>query len=158
MFPNQKTVIVDNPKVNVKSGRQYILIYTKDVENAAKNLNGTAFKVYMYFVGLSDGFQCEYSPKHIQKAYGVSEDSARDALKELRSKGFLTQQNEKTYIFHRNPSDEIVMKIERRRFVGESGAVKNLTLSEVRQLVKKKHGSEEDVMQIWNTAPRIEAV
>lgn len=154
MFPNQKTVVIDNDRVNTKSGRQYMMIYTSDVQNAALKLNGTAFKVYMYFAGLSDGFRCEYSPKHIQKAYGVSEDSARDAIKELTKNGFLIKQDEGTYIFRRNP-DEVILQPERRIFVGASGKTKELTIGQVRYYMKKQNKkiSEEEIQQTWQTAP-----
>ena len=151
MYPNQRTVIISDNYVNMTGGRQYLVAYVSDIEKAAKELNGTAFKVYMYFCGLSSGFQCEYSPKHIQKAYGVSEDSARDAIKELREHGFLTQHTDNTYIFHRNPHEEIDVVIERRWFTGKSGKKKALTKKQVYNYLRKKCTSQE-ITQLWNNA------
>lgn len=151
MFKNQRTVRIGNSRIDMKSGRQFVAVYVSDIEKAAKELNGTAFKVYMYFCGMSEGFECEYSPKHIQKAYGVSEDSARDAIKELRTHGFLTKESDNVYVFHRNIHEELSVYTERRLFRGESGNVKPLTKKQLYNYLKKKT-SKEDIARIWEAA------
>ena len=56
---------------------------------ASRNLSNSAFKLFMYFVMNSHGFQRALSPKHVQETMGLSKKSFYNARQELIKEGFL---------------------------------------------------------------------
>ena len=113
-YANQRTCeIIKTPCDNNKP---FLMINRDTLEDACKNLPNGAFKVYIYFVSNKPGFKMGISPQDIAEKCGISEDTARTAIKTLISKGYLVQSGAKNnYKF----SDRLPDKEERRKMVIE---------------------------------------
>lgn len=92
-FPNQRQVIIKREKVtDVRgNGRAYLNAYVDNIFQAAQDLSGTAFKVYIYLLANKNFYKLEYSPSHIHKILGISIESGRKALNELIEKKYILE-------------------------------------------------------------------
>ena len=101
--PNSKIITIQKTNVmEEREGEKVYLIACEDIiEAAARNLSNTAFKLYMYLLSKPNGCSFPFSPKDVSEKYGCSVDSAREALKVLETKGYITlEKDTKTnYIF-----------------------------------------------------------
>ena len=99
---NQNTLIInrDEVKKGTGKGRTYITSYQDNILEAMKELDGTAFKVYMLLLFNKSGFRLDYSPQYVANQTGISRDSARAAIRKLETSGFLDWKDESTYDFY----------------------------------------------------------
>lgn len=101
--PNSKIITIQKTDVvEERDGDKVYLIAHKDIiEAAASDLSNTAFKLYMYLLSKPNGCSFPFSPKDVSERYGCSVDSAREALKVLETKGYISlKKDTKTnYIF-----------------------------------------------------------
>ena len=106
--PNSKIITIQKTNVmEEKEGEKVYLIACEGIiESAARNLSNTAFKLYMYLLSKPNGCSFPFSPKNVSERYGCSVDSAREALKVLETKGYITlEKDTKTnYIFKERAS------------------------------------------------------
>lgn len=63
------------------------------IKNAMNTLNGNAFKLWMYLFSWEGKGKYEFSPANLAKELKMSDEGARNARKELISKGFLVETN-----------------------------------------------------------------
>lgn len=78
-------------KKREKNGEQDVRIsdlFKKDVMDAMKELNGNAFKLYMYLASNADDYKGGLSKQAIMNATGISEKGYRNSLEELKEKGY----------------------------------------------------------------------
>ena len=70
--------------------------------HASQQLNGNAFKIWMYILRWKNQGYFYFSPAAITAAMGIPKQSISDAKKELIQKGFIIQdnENENKYYFH----------------------------------------------------------
>ena len=73
-------------------------IYIKD---AANNLNGAAFKLFIYFSSLMSE-EIIFSPSNYAQEFGGGITSARRAFGELIEAGYLVEQEDNRFIFIRD--------------------------------------------------------
>lgn len=101
--PNQRTIVIDKTDVPKGSGttRPFLVAYNDIIENAAKLLNGNAFKLFIYLLSNMKGFNFGFSPKDVAERFGISADTVRNAFTTLVNNGFLTLANGSStkYIF-----------------------------------------------------------
>ena len=104
-FPNQKKVITQKQTPSKASGKQYLAVYTETLQNAAKDLTFSAFKVYLWFLSNRNDYEDVFSPALISEAWGGDRDTLRDSFKVLVDKGYLTlkEGTKATYIFTDKP-------------------------------------------------------
>ena len=156
---NQKKIEIVKEIVDKGTGknRPYMIAYTDTIELAAKELNNTQFKVYIYLLTNQDGYYFGLSPQDIANRYGASIDAVRDAIKGLIDKGYLVQEknSEWNYKFYDRldkkpiplPSN-VSIKEKVKTFIDEdTGEEIKLTF---KQLLEECDGDEELANKTWN--------
>ena len=88
---NQKTVKVKKELCNKEN--IYTTINLNALNNAAKELDGDAFKMWIYFSKNQNGYEFELSSKHAEEAFSFSKRRYDNAIKELIKCGFLVDAN-----------------------------------------------------------------
>lgn len=71
------------------------------IKEASKNLNGAAFKLYIYFSSFSNETEIIFSPSRYVKDFGGGLTSARRAFEELVEQKYLTLIKNNTFLFSR---------------------------------------------------------
>lgn len=154
-YANQKTITIQRDTVDQKNrGKQYILAYTENIANAARNLNGSAFKLYIYLLSNQDGFTKDYSPQHFENIYGVSNSSAKRAFQELIEAGYIEYNNKNNYNFNEVPQVKSgisldCLEIEKRYIPQDNGLMVEMSYLEVYNELKE-FVPEEQIKQFWN--------
>lgn len=132
-YANQKIITINRtlPEKNTKEA--YLCIYTDRIQQAAKNLNNTAFKLYMCLVMNANNFNLEFSPQYISNTYGISLTSARRAIDELIAAGYVVEERNNRYSFYELPqkNEKIEIVKEKRGFKLPSGEVRYFTYKEL---------------------------
>lgn len=105
--PNQNIYTIISPKVVPP----FVQIPLSDIEEASKQLSGTAFKLYIYFASNKNGYALEFWPVNIEKRTGVARASIYRALDELRTKGYVVGNN--FYSCGKAKYDELIENITR---------------------------------------------
>ena len=151
-YPNQKTVIVNReiPKNSKNDKRPYMIAYIDKIEAAAKNIHKpTSFKLYIYLISNGDQFTFALSTQDFADRYGVSLDSAKDAVNDLIALGYLVLKEKKTYQFFEEPitildidDDEPVKKTLNKK----NGGTIELTYDE---LLNYFNGDKEKTDKKW---------
>lgn len=97
-FPNQHCVLIHREK----TGTQYRQVNMASGNNAMRNLNGSAFKLWYYLCGFRDNMRWELSPKAIMDTIGIPRRSYYTAKEELIAKGYLEidEDNDKLWHFY----------------------------------------------------------
>ena len=67
---------------------------------ACRELNGVAFKLYIYLTAFEPDNEINFSPKIFCDIVDVSMSSEKNAFKELLEKNFLVQESPEHYIFY----------------------------------------------------------
>lgn len=156
-IPHQKRVTVNKERVEKDTGRErpFFIAYRDTIEKAASELKGNAFKVYIYIMTNQDNFYFGLSPQDISNRYGMSADSARDAINLLIDKGYLVllEGTNNDYTFYdrtdRKPiilPDVITEQLETKTFLNrKTGEKVEYTYKQILEMV----GSEETARNIW---------
>ena len=90
MHNNQSFIVIKKDEENLFSYENMIKIL---------KMKGSALKLYLYFCTYMNGQKIEFSPSLIQQEIEIAKNSARNALSELISLGYVKKINEDTYIF-----------------------------------------------------------
>lgn len=100
-YANQKQITIKRELVqgSKKYSQPYLIAYQRNLEDAMKELNPTAFKVYICLLCNKNNYPIEYSPEHISNVAGICKDSARRSLTQLEDCGYLKKIDEHKYIF-----------------------------------------------------------
>lgn len=114
LFANQRTVQVNRSTLNKRN--PFLLVNTDTIFEAARELDGTSFKVYLYLLSNKDGYIFDFSPQHIANVLGISRDSARLAFEKLERKNFLVSAEYGKYQFYeyQNPEQAIIAAKKRK--------------------------------------------
>lgn len=152
-YPNQRTVQIHRnmPKQTKENKRPFVVAYTDAIEAAAQNIHkATSFKLYMYFLNNKDTYHFALSTQDFATRYGVSPDSAKDAVNDLIALGYLVLRDKKTYDFYETPhDDDLEPEAEvRKSFRTKSGKILELTFTEL----VEKLGSKERAEEKWRDA------
>lgn len=74
------------------------------IKTAMSTLNGNAFKLWMYLFSWEGKGKYEFSPANLAKELKMSDEGARNARKELLSKGYLIEIDDRFMEFFPIPS------------------------------------------------------
>lgn len=97
-YANQKTFIIKRNPVNKNTEEIYLCIYEKSLEKAMIELNGVAFKIYIYLMMNANNYQFDFSPQYLQDKYNFNRSSIYAALKELEEKRYIKKVENNKYI------------------------------------------------------------
>lgn len=152
-YPNQKIVQIhrDMPKQTKENKKPYIVAYTDAIEQASQNIKKpTSFKLYLYLLCNQDNYKFALSTQDFANKYGVSIDSAKDAVNNLISLGYLVNRGKKTYDFYEVPQNNDIEPVEevKKSFRINGGEVVELSFTELAEKVGDKNKAEE----IWRNA------
>lgn len=75
------------------------MIQKNNMIRAYKDLNATAFTLYLFLASNKDGYEMALSPAAIHNEYGMPESTIRDQTKKLIEKGYLVQRKEGSNIY-----------------------------------------------------------
>jgi hypothetical protein len=154
-FTNQKLITIHRNIPDVKKGtkRAFLSVYTDIVEAAAQNLNGAAFKAFIYLLMNKPEYPLYYSPEHFVKTFGVGMTSAKKVCDELRQAGYLVEVAPQQYEFYEEPQEKkssMTLKVERRGFPTDTGELEWHTLAEVIKLYVGAGYTEKDAVAAWD--------
>ena len=97
-YANQKSFTIERNPVSKNTKEVYLCIYGKSLEEAMIDLNGVAFKVYIYLMMNADGYKFDFSPQYLQDKYKFNRSSIYAALKELEEKSYIKKTGDNKYI------------------------------------------------------------
>lgn len=97
-YANQKTFIIKRNPVSKNTEEIYLCIYEKSLEKAMIELNGVAFKIYIYLMMNTNNYQFDFSPQYLQDKYNFNRSSIYAALKELEEKRYIKKIENNKYI------------------------------------------------------------
>lgn len=154
--PNQRRVTVIKEQVEKGTGakRPYLVAYRDNIEKAAQDLTGTAFKVYIYFLSNQEGFEFGYSPQDVANKYGCSADAARDAFNTLVKKGYLVEERHNVFTFNEKKVPASIAlpstfgdNLIKKRFHDEYGNTYDWTFKELLEI--GCDGNMETAKELW---------
>lgn len=99
-YANQKRMdilnadLVEHKKGTESDGYYYPMDY-EYIDIAAKELNGNAFKIWLYLLRWRNKGYVFLSPAAIENAMGIKKSSVSDSIKELKLKGVITEDVDK---------------------------------------------------------------
>lgn len=88
-----------NNQMTVKIRKDYSWVEYNDTMQACRNLNGAAFKIYIYFSSYCNGDTVDFSPRQVSNELGININTARNAFNELITKKYLNEIMPEIYIF-----------------------------------------------------------
>lgn len=88
---NQKTVKVIKEPCNKEN--YYTLINLNALTNAANELSGDAFKMWVYFSKNQNGYEFDLSSKHAEESFSLSKRRYDNSIQELIKAGYLVDTN-----------------------------------------------------------------
>lgn len=95
--PNQRIIYIKRDSDNAK--KNFFKIGHKQLEKAANDLKGNAFKLYIYLANNKNNYKLELSSKHYIQWSGSSDGTYDRAFKELKDKGYLEPAKEHKNVF-----------------------------------------------------------
>lgn len=104
LVPNQKAVTIHKePCDNAAKEHYYAKINLEAMSQAAMNLDAGAFKLWVYFAKNQPGYQFALSKVAVMEQFGIKKTQYDNAIKELKEKGYLTQDKGAYYSFYEMP-------------------------------------------------------
>lgn len=95
--PNQRIIYIQRVSADVR--KDYFKIGNTQLNKAAMDLSGNAFKLYIYLADNQDSYKLELSSKHFIMWSGTSDSTYDRAFKELKEKGYLIKAPDKKNIY-----------------------------------------------------------
>lgn len=95
-YQNQKRMdilnadLLEHKKNTETDGYYYPMDYTY-IDAAATELNGNAFKIWLYLLRWRNKGYVYFSPAAIENAMGIKKSSVSDSVTELKRKGIVTE-------------------------------------------------------------------
>lgn len=95
--PNQRIIYIERVSDKVRS--DFFKIGNEQLNQAASDLSGNAFKLYVYLCNNQNSWKLELSSKHFVAWSGTSDSTYDRAFKELKDKQYLIKAPEKKNIY-----------------------------------------------------------
>lgn len=148
--PNQRTITINREKIVKGGNKRYTLVYCDNMNQASRTLNGSGFKLYMYFLSNADQYLSGFSPKAVKDAMGLSENTARDAWKELEDKKYIIKDKGNKYYFYETPVLNGIRSVQvKKEFIDEdTDQIYHWTYDELLAAVQNPTLARE----LWETA------
>ena len=99
-YPNQKVIHIQKRTYE----DNFLQVSNDEWQRAARELSGSAFKLYLYLAGNKDGFDLALSQKAVEDTTGLSKNTYHRAVEELETKGYLSSTKGNVYVFSTSPS------------------------------------------------------
>jgi hypothetical protein len=150
--PNQYKIKIEKEKVvQTNDKRTYFLSYNDTMRQAARELSGNEFKLYIYFLSNKDGYESFFSPKDVKQQFGMCEDTARSCFHKLIEKGYIESLEQHNCMFHDKPQKKInlTIKKERRLIIDDDGVAFEMTFEEFKAIAPKELNDDE-ILNYWN--------
>lgn len=103
-YPNQKVVTIHKKKGS--ADQPFLQLINSEWQQAAKELTGAEFKLYIYLAANADGFELALSRKDVINCTGISDDAYDRAIKSLIQKGYLVNSHSNRYEFNTSPENQ----------------------------------------------------
>ena len=100
-YPNQKVVTVHKNKGS--ADQPFLQLINSEWQQAAKELTGVEFKLYIYIAANADGFEFALSRKDVMNCTGISEIAYENGIKSLIKKGYLFHTHGNNFDFNSSP-------------------------------------------------------
>lgn len=100
-YANQKVIHIEKAECT----KDFLQVSNNDWMEAARTLNGNAFKIYLYLASNKDGYNLALSPKAIENALDVPKKSYSRAIEELEENGYITYKKGNVYVFTTHPNE-----------------------------------------------------
>lgn len=100
-YPNQKVIHIQKQKYV----DNFLQVGNDEWQRAARELSGSAFKLYLYLCGNKDGYDLALSQKAVEDATGLSKNTYHRAVEELESNGYLSCVKGNVYAFSTTPTE-----------------------------------------------------
>lgn len=109
-YANQFSIKKDGEMVLKDADHPYAKISIESIDKALEELDGYEFKLYMLLYMNQEGFEWDFSPAHLEKAYAGTRKTWTKARKGLEDKGYLRESVGGKLVFDERPqsSDEKV--------------------------------------------------
>lgn len=138
-YANQNKVLIKRTIPEKGAKKPFLCIYNENIEDAARELSNTEFKLYIYLVSNSNDYSFDYSPQHFANTYGVGLTASREAWRALIKKGYLTESatNSHYYTFTEQPQikqEPIEIVKEKRGFHLPDGTIRFFTYKELLEI------------------------
>ena len=108
-FPNQQRLKINKPQY--KSGA-YTVIGIESNTEALRKLSGSAYKVFMYLCSNSDKYEFWLSTALVCEKTGLSQNTCRKAIKELKENGYLQKNNDEFILNFYDKPRRVVSKTD----------------------------------------------
>lgn len=107
-YANQFSIKKDGEMVLKDADHPYAKISIESIDKALEELDGYEFKLYMLLYMNQEGFEWDFSPAHLEKAYAGTRKTWTKARKGLEDKGYLREDSGGKLVFEERPqsSDE----------------------------------------------------
>lgn len=96
LYASQKLIRVHKREIK----DDFLQVENEDWLEACRNLNGVAFKLYMYMASNIDGCQLILSARSAVYTLNISDASYRLALSQMQEKGYLVPCEDDSYDFY----------------------------------------------------------
>lgn len=100
-YPNQKVIHIQKRTYE----DNFLQVGNDEWQRAARELSGSAFKLYLYLAGNKDGYDLALSQKAVENMIGLSKNTYHQAVKELEAKSYLSCVKGNVYVFSTSPSE-----------------------------------------------------
>lgn len=104
LVPNQKAVKVNKEPCN--KNNLYAAINLQAMEEAARNLDAAAFKLWVYFAKNQNGYEFALSSKDVLDTFGMKKDQYNRATEVLIKANYLVQTQGSYYTFNERALQE----------------------------------------------------
>lgn len=101
-YPNQNRVLIHKNRYK----KDFLQIGIDEWQEASKCLTPSAFKIYLYLAGNSDGFTLALSKQDIQNKLNISFTRYYEAIALLKKKKYLCAETTNTFHFFTTPNPE----------------------------------------------------
>ena len=95
--PNQRIIYIERISDQVR--KEFFKIGHEQLNKAASDLGGNAFKLYIYLCDNQADYRLELSSKHFISWSGTSESTYDRAFKELKEKQYLIECQDKKNVY-----------------------------------------------------------
>lgn len=104
MNSTKKPITVKREPLDFRSSQKNFTISNMTLAEAARNLNGTELKLYLYLLSNDEGYNRDFSSQHFSSIYGCSRTATMRAFDGLIQKKYLVIEDG-IYCLYERPRD-----------------------------------------------------
>ena len=104
MNSTKKAITVKREPLDFQSSQKNFIISNMTLAEAARSLNGTELKLYLYLLSNDEGYNRDFSSQHFSSIYGCSRTATMRAFDGLIQKKYLVIEDG-IYCLYERPRD-----------------------------------------------------